>query len=404
MPPVVFVLAVAVFAQGTSEFMVSGLLQRIADDVGVSLGAASLLTSLFAAGMVVGAPMMAMTAGRLPVRYSVTAFLGVFCAAHVIGATATGFAALLVTRGVAAVAEAGFLAVVLAALPRLAGPAMVGRAASVVVSGVTVACIAGVPAGTVLGEVWGWRSAFWAVAVLSAAVLVPVWTMLGRRTQAEGGAPSGTVPPMRREWSVLTQRPVALAVIAGALVNAATFAAFTYLGTITTAIGGAGGWVPLVLALFGAGSFLGVTVTGRYSDRHRRRIVRAGTVLLIGVWVVAALVAHTLIGVTVMSVVAGAVAFGVGSTLIATIVRTATPTAPRIAGALATTAFNIGAVLGPVAAGSTVDHTGRPAAALWCGAAFTAAALGVVLAERNRREASRSSSDIADRCPSRRGR
>jgi predicted MFS family arabinose efflux permease len=160
----------------------------------------------------------------------------------------------------------------------------------VVVSGVTVACIAGVPAGTMLGEVWSWRSAFWAVAVLSAAVLVPVWTMLGRRTQAEGGAPSGTVPPMRREWSVLTQRPVVLAVIAGALVNAATFAAFTYLGT-----------------------------------------------------------------------------------------------------------------LGPVAAGSTVDHTGRPATALWCGAAFTAAALGVVLPERNRREASRSSSDIAHRCPSRRG-
>lgn len=94
MPPVVFVLAVAVFAQGTSEFMVSGLLRRIADDVGVSLGAAGLLTSLFAAGMVMGASVMAMTAGRLPVRYSVTAFL----------------------------------AVVPAALPRLAGPAMVGRA------------------------------------------------------------------------------------------------------------------------------------------------------------------------------------------------------------------------------------------------------------------------------------
>ncbi len=79
MPIVVFMLAVAVFAQGTSEFMVSGLLERIAVDVGGSLGTAGLSTSLFAAGMALGAPVMAMAAGRLPVRYSVTAFLAVFC-------------------------------------------------------------------------------------------------------------------------------------------------------------------------------------------------------------------------------------------------------------------------------------------------------------------------------------
>ncbi|MBB5914188.1 DHA1 family chloramphenicol resistance protein-like MFS transporter [Nocardia transvalensis] len=378
MPIVVFVLAVAVFAQGTSEFMVSGLLERIAGDVGVSLGAAGLLTSLFAAGMVLGAPVMAMAAGRLPVRYSVTAFLGVFCIAHVIGAATTGFAVLLVTRVVAAVANAGFLAIVLAVLPRLVGPALVGRATSVVVSGVTVACIAGVPAGTLLGQVWGWRSAFWAVAVVSAALLVPVWLMLDHDVR-EGGTSDGQAPPVRREWSVLRQRPILIAVLAGILVNAATFAGFTYLGSITTAIAGGGRWVPLALALFGVGSFLGVTITGRYSDRHQRRIVVAGTVLLVGVWLLAAATAYALIGVMIMSTVAGAVAFGVGSTLIATIVRTATPDAPRIAGALATTAFNVGAVLGPVAAGLAVDRTEQPTTAFWCGAAFTAAAVVVAV-------------------------
>lgn len=381
MPIVVFVLAVAVFAQGTSEFMVSGLLEQIASDVGVSLGAAGLLTSLFAAGMVLGAPVLALAAGRLPVRYSVTAFLGLFCAAHAVGAVATEFAVLLVTRVVAAVANAGFLAIVLAALPRLVGPAMIGRATSVVVSGVTVACIAGVPVGTLLGQVWGWRSAFWAVAVTSAVVLVPVWVMLGGDVR-DRAVSDGQAPSMRREWPVLRQRPVQLAVMAGVLVNAATFAGFTYLGTITTGIG-ASRWVPLVLALFGVGSFLGVTVAGRYSDRHQRRIIVAGTVVLVGVWLLAAVTADALIGVMVMSVVAGVVAFGVGSTLIATIVQTAAPVAPRIAGALATTAFNIGAVLGPATAGLVVDRADQPATALWCSAAFTAAAVGVaVLGQR----------------------
>ncbi|MEV6139894.1 Cmx/CmrA family chloramphenicol efflux MFS transporter [Nocardia sp. NPDC051990] len=386
MPIVVFALAVAVFAQGTSEFMVSGLLEQIADDIGVSLGAAGLLTSLFAAGMVLGAPVLALAAGRLPVRYSVTAFLGLFCAAHIVGAVTTGFAVLLVTRVVAAVANAGFLAIVLAALPRLVGPAVIGRATSVVVSGVTVACIAGVPAGTLLGQVWGWRSAFWAVAVTSAAVLVPVWMMLGGDVR-DRALPDGQAPSMRSEWPVLRQRPVQVAVLAGVLVNAATFAGFTYLGTITTGIGG-NRWVPLVLALFGVGSFLGVTVTGRYSDRHRRRIVVVGTVVLAGVWLLAAVTADALIAVLVMSVVAGAVAFGVGSTLIATIVQTATSVAPCTAGALATTAFNIGAVLGPVTAGLVVDRADRPTAALWCSAAFTAVAVGVAVMGQRRRFAS----------------
>ncbi|MBF6228807.1 MFS transporter [Nocardia abscessus] len=386
MPFVVFVLAVAVFAQGTSEFMVSGLLERIAADVGESLGAAGLLTALFAAGMVVGAPVMAMVAGRLPVRYSVTAFLGLFCAAHIVGAAATGFAVLLVTRVVAAFANAGFLAIVLAALPRLVGPAVLGRATSVVVSGVTVACIPGVPAGTLLGQVWGWRSAFWAVAVISATALGPVWMMLGE--ECDSVTPDGQALSMRREWSVLRQRPVLIAVVAGVLVNAATFAGFTYLGTITTGIAGGDRWVPVVLALFGVGSFLGVIVTGRHSDRHQRRIILAGTVLLTGVWLLAALIAQALIGVLVMSVVAGAVAFGVGSTLIATIVQTATPAAPRIAGALATTALNIGAVLGPATAGLLVDRTDHPTTALWCSAAFTTAAAGVAVVGLRRRATS----------------
>ncbi|MEV2224617.1 Cmx/CmrA family chloramphenicol efflux MFS transporter [Nocardia vinacea] len=383
MPIVVFVLAVAVFAQGTSEFMVSGLLEQIAADVGVSLGTAGLLTSLFAAGMVIGAPVIAMTAGRLPIRYSVATFLGLFCAAHVIGAVTTGFAVLLITRVVAAVSNAGFLAIALAALPRLAGPAMIGRATSVVVSGITVACIAGVPAGTLLGQVWGWRSAFWAVAVISAAVLMPVWVMVGRGV-GEDDRPAASGPSMRREWAVVGRGPVLVAVAAGILVNAATFAGFTYLGAITAGICEGAGWVPVVLALFGLGSLAGVTLTGRYSDRHRWRIITAGTAVLIGVWVLAALTAHTLIGVLIMSAVAGAGAFGIGSTLIATIVQTAVPTAPRIAGALATTAFNIGAVLGPATAGLVVNCTGHTTTALWYSAAFTTTAAGVVLVGRGR--------------------
>ncbi|MFD6103012.1 Cmx/CmrA family chloramphenicol efflux MFS transporter [Nocardia salmonicida] len=383
MPIGVFVLAVAVFAQGTSEFMMSGLVARTAADFGVSLGTVGLLTSLYAVGMVLGAPTMAATAGRLPLRRSATTFLALFCLAHVVGALTAEFGVLVATRVIAAVANAGFLAVVLAALPRLVGAAQIGRATSVIVSGVTVACIAGVPAGTVLGQLWGWRSAFWAVAVIGAGVLVAMVLTLPLDDRDRSTV---SIPSVWSEWAVLGVRRVRAAVVVGILVNAATFAGFTYLGTITAQLAGPdSGWVPLVLAVFGIGSFTGVTLAGRHSDRHGGRIIAVGTVGLVGVWALAALTAQSIAAMAIMTFVVGAVAFGVGSTLIATIVRSATPTAPRLAGALATTALNIGAVLGPVAAGVIVDRVGDPVAALWCGAASAAAAAVIVLVGRRGR-------------------
>ncbi|MGW0634232.1 Cmx/CmrA family chloramphenicol efflux MFS transporter [Nocardia salmonicida] len=383
MPIGVFVLAVAVFAQGTSEFMMSGLVARTAADFGVSLGTVGLLTSLYAVGIVLGAPTMAATAGRLPLRRSATTCLALFCLAHVVGALTAEFGVLVATRVIAAVANAGFLAVVLAALPRLVGAAQIGRATSVIVSGVTVACIAGVPAGTVLGQLWGWRSAFWAVAVIGAGVLVAMVLTLPLDDRDRSTV---SIPSVRSEWAVLGVRRVRAAVVVGILVNAATFAGFTFLGTITAQlVGPDSGWVPVVLAVFGIGSFAGVTSAGRHSDRHGGRIIAVGTVGLVGVWALAALTAQSIAAVAIMTFVVGAVAFGVGSTLIATIVRSATPTAPRLAGALATTALNIGAVLGPVAAGVIVDRVGDPVAALWCGAASAAVAAVIVLVGRRGR-------------------
>ncbi|WP_328655525.1 Cmx/CmrA family chloramphenicol efflux MFS transporter [Nocardia salmonicida] len=383
MPIGVFVLAVAVFAQGTSEFMMSGLVARTAADFGVSLGTVGLLTSLYAVGMVLGAPTMAATAGRRPLRRSATTFLALFCLAHVVGAVTAEFGVLVATRVIAAVANAGFLAVVLAALPRLVGAAQIGRATSVIVSGVTVACVAGVPAGTVLGQLWGWRSAFWAVAVVGAGVLVAMVLTLPLDDRDRSTV---SIPSVRSEWAVLGVRRVRAAVVVGILVNAATFAGFTYLGTITAQLAGQdSGWVPVVLAVFGIGSFAGVTLAGRHSDRHGERIIGVGTVGLVGVWVLAALTAQSIAAVAIMTFVVGAVAFGVGSTLIATIVRSATPVAPRSAGALATTALNIGAVLGPVTAGVIVDRVGDPVAALWCGAASATVAAAIVLVGRRGR-------------------
>ncbi|WP_228001385.1 Cmx/CmrA family chloramphenicol efflux MFS transporter [Nocardia australiensis] len=374
MPVVVFVLSVAVFAQGTSEFMLSGLIEPIAADMGVSVAMAGLLTSLFAVGMIVGAPVMAMTAGRRPPRYSLSGFLILFIAAHVIGASTTSFGVLLATRVLAAIADSGFLAVTLAALPAVVGAERVGRATAIVLSGVTLACIAGVPAGAVLGQLAGWQAAFWAVVVVTAPALMATWLLVRTEPivpQADSDA------TLRSEWRVLRRPPVGAWLVLGAVVNGATFAAFTYMAVIVTDIGDAGsGWVPVILAAFGIGSFLGVTSGSGVADRYPRLTVGLGGVALLIVWILTAITAAFLPALLVMSLVGGAVSFGVGSILIGLIVGTAAPHAPRLSGAFATMAFNSGAAIGPVLAGMAIGYGGTAIAAAWTSAAMIFAAIG----------------------------
>ncbi|MFG2768502.1 Cmx/CmrA family chloramphenicol efflux MFS transporter [Streptomyces rubiginosohelvolus] len=349
MPFAVYVLGLAVFAQGTSEFMLSGLLSGIAADLGVSLSAAGLLTSAFAVGMVVGAPVMALAGRTWPRRRALLLFLAVFVAVHAVGALTPSYGVLLATRFVGALANAGFWAVALSTAVAMVPDRLKGRATAVVVGGVTVACVVGVPAGAVLGERWGWRSAFWAVAIVSLpAFLAVLRSIPGGR----GGTDAGADPvSVRDELRVLTGprlRPVLLTM---ALVQGATFCTFSYLEPLLTRESGLGaGWVPVALALFGAGAFAGVTVAGRYADAHPVAVVATGMGALTVGWSALALTAGSPVLALALVPLLGLLAFGTGTALITRVLSLA-PGAPTLAGASSTTAFNLGATVGPWAGG-----------------------------------------------------
>ncbi|WP_030579155.1 Cmx/CmrA family chloramphenicol efflux MFS transporter [Streptomyces anulatus] len=352
MPFAVYVLGLAVFAQGTSEFMLSGLLSGIAADLDVSLSAAGLLTSAFAVGMVVGAPLTALSSRSWPRRRALLLFLAVFVAVHVVGALTPSYGVLLASRFVGALANAGFWAVALTTAVAMVPDRLKGRATAVVVGGVTIACVVGVPAGAVLGERWGWRSAFWAVAVVSLpAVLAILRTIPGGRGTDAGAAPV----PVRDELRALTGprlRPVLLMM---ALVQGATFCTFSYLEPLLTRETGlGGGWVPVSLALFGAGSFVGVTVAGRFADARPVALVATGMAALTLGWAALALTAGSPVLALALIPLLGMLAFGTGTALITRVLGLA-PGAPTLAGAFSTTAFNLGATLGPWAGGLALD-------------------------------------------------
>ncbi|TDC56886.1 MFS transporter [Jiangella ureilytica] len=371
MPAVVHLLALAVFAQGTSEFMLAGLVPEIAAGLSVSVPAAGSLTSAYAVGMVVGALAMALLSRRWSPRTALLAFLTAFLLAHVVAATTGSYAVLVATRVAAALANAGFLAVALTAAAALAGPRNTGRATSVLLSGVTVACVAGVPGGALLGQHWGWRAPFWAVALLCVPALLAIRRSVPRRP-TDGGL---TAAAARAELAVLRRPRLRLILLLGALVNAATFGAFTYLAPVVTDAADLGeGWVPPVLALFGLGAFAGVTIGGRLADRPglRRPLTLVSTALLAG-WVLLALLAHVPAVVVLGAGVQGTLSFAAGSALIARSIAAATG-APRLAGAYATAAMNVGAAAGPLLAGAALSTGAGYRSPLWVSAALVAAA------------------------------
>jgi DHA1 family chloramphenicol resistance protein-like MFS transporter len=367
-----YLLALAVFAMGTSEFMLAGLLPDIAPDLGVTVGEAGMLTSAYAIGMVVGAPLMAALARSRPGRSSLLGFVLVFLAAHAVGAATTSFPVLFATRAVAALANAGFLAVALTTAATLVRADRKGRALGVLLSGTTVAMVAGVPGGALLGSLLGWRATFWAVAVMCLPAAIGILTGVPAR---RGRREAVDAPTLRAELAQLAGPRLLLVVLLGALVNAATFAGLTFLAPVVTGTAGLGDlWISVALALFGAGSFIGVTVAGRLSDRRPGRVLAVGGPLLLVGWPALGVLADQPVALLVLVFTQGALSFAVGSTLITRILYEAAG-APTMAGSYATAALNIGAAVGPLIAATTLDTAAGDLGPLWVSGLLVAVAL-----------------------------
>ncbi|MFC0842447.1 Cmx/CmrA family chloramphenicol efflux MFS transporter [Streptomyces noboritoensis] len=372
MPLPLYLLAVAVFAMGTSEFMLAGLLPDIASDLDVSVGTTGVLTSAFAIGMTVGAPLVAALARNWPRRLSLLGFILAFAAAHAVGALTRSFPLLLATRIVAALANAGFLAVALTAAATLVSPDKKGRALAVLLSGTTAATIAGVPGGSLLGALLGWRATFWAVAALCLPAALGILKGIpagGAKEKTTGGR------ALRAELAQLARPRLILVMLLGALVNAATFASFTFLAPVVTGTAGLSElWVSVALVLFGMGSSVGVTVAGRLSDQNPGPVIAVGGPLLLIGWPTLAVLADEPVALLALVFVQGALSFALGSTLITRVLYEAAG-APAMAGSYATAALNVGAAGGPLIAATTLNTGAGNLGPLWSSGFLIALAL-----------------------------
>ncbi|MEU3609292.1 Cmx/CmrA family chloramphenicol efflux MFS transporter [Streptomyces sp. NPDC035033] len=369
MPAAVYVLGLSVFALGTSEFMLSGLLKSIAKDMDVSIPQAGLLISAFAIGMVVGAPLLAVATLRLPRKTTLIALITVFGLGQVAGALAPNYGVLFASRVISALACAGFWAVGAAVAIAMVPQSSRARAMAVMIGGLSIANVLGVPAGAFLGEHLGWRSAFWAVGAASAIALVGVVTRIPRIPLPE------TRPRLRQELTIYRDRQVLLSVVITALAAGGVFCAFSYLAPLLTDVSGLDeGWVSAVLALFGIGALVGTTIGGRIADAHLFGVLLTGITASTVFLVALALFASSPVATVLLAFLLGVSAFYTAPALNARMFNVA-GAAPTLAGATTTAAFNLGNTAGPWLGGTVIDADLGYASPAWAGAAMTLLAL-----------------------------
>jgi MFS transporter, DHA1 family, inner membrane transport protein len=253
-------LAMGGFAIGTTEFVTMGLLPEMARGVDVSIPSAGHVISAYALGVVVGAPLIAIFGARLPRRGLLLALMAAFVVGNAGSALASSYESLTAARFLSGLPHGAFFGVASLVAASMVAPHRRGRAVSLVMLGLPVANVVGVPSATWMGQTLGWRSAYWAVGLLGLVTIALVVAFVPP-------TPSNPEATGRRELRAFASSQVWLTLLVGAIGFGGMFSMYSYIApTVTDVTGLSASTVPLFLLAFGVGGVLGTVVGGRLAD------------------------------------------------------------------------------------------------------------------------------------------
>lgn len=377
MPIALLALTIAAYAIGTTEFVVVGLLPTVATDLGISLPSAGLIVSVYALGVTFGAPVLTALTGRVARKPLLLGLMALFIAGNTAAALSPGYDSLLVARVLSAFAHGVFFSVGATIAADLVAPDRRASAIALMFMGLTVAIVTGVPLGTWIGQMLGWRATFWAVAGLGVIALAAIATLLPSTVAA---APAAR---LRDQIRVLGSGRLLLVYGMTALGYGGTFVAFTFLSPILQRITGFGeGAVSLILVLYGLAIAAGNLAGGRIADRDPVKaltllfIAQAGVLLLFTFTApapVLALVTLAALGFLSFANVPGLQIY------VVQLARRHRPGAVDVASAFNIAAFNLGIAVGAWVGGLVVDSSLGLGATPAVGAILVALALGLTL-------------------------
>jgi DHA1 family inner membrane transport protein len=373
MPVSLLALAAGAFGIGTTEFIIMGLLTQVSQDLRISIPTAGTLISGYAVGVAVGAPLLTLATRRWPRKQLLLALMGIFIAGNAAAALAPGYGALMAARVLTSLTHGTFFGVGAVVATGLVPPEKRASAIALMFSGLTLATLLGVPAGAWIGQHFGWRMAFAAVA----GVGVLAWLILAAFVPRDAGRPEAT--PLRQELAVLARAQVWLGLGVTVFGFAGLFALYTYVEPLLTQITRMGdGLVAATLLLFGAGLAAGNLLGGRLADRGVVRallltIAALMAVLIAGRWAFG----HSALAMAYV-VLLGTVAFATVAPMQMRVLQQAGPHGATLASSLNIAAFNLGNALGAWVGGLVLAGGLGLTALAWAGAGLTA--IGLLLA------------------------
>ncbi len=253
-------LGIGAFGIGLTEFIIMGLLPQVAQDLDVSLPQAGLLITGYALGVTIGGPVLAIAASRLPHRAVLVLLMAIFTFGNMLCAVSPGFGLVLAARVITGFAHGTFFGTSAVVAQAIVPPHRKASAIAIVFTGLTLATVLGLPFGTWLGQIFGWRATFWTVAAIGGIAFVAIAFCVPR-----------TAPetPMKLRQLTLFLRPAPLRALSmTALGYAGVFMVFTYITALLTEVADVPiDSVAIYLLLFGLGVFCGNLLGGKLADR-----------------------------------------------------------------------------------------------------------------------------------------
>jgi predicted MFS family arabinose efflux permease len=369
--PAVLVVATGIFTVVTSEMLPVGLLTPIGAALQVSEGTAGQTLTITGLVAAVSAPLVVPTLGRLDRRLVLSALMALLAVANLLAAWSPSFPVMVGARIMVGIAMGGVWSLAAGLAVRLVAAGAVARATSTIFSGIAVASVLGVPAGTFMGELAGWRSAFVVVGVLSAVVALAMAVLLPALPAERSLGLGGVV-------ALLGNARVATGLVVVALLVTGHFGAYTYVRPVLEQVGGMDATtVGTLLLVYGVAGVLGNFVAGAVAARSVRRTVAALGGLLAAAVLLLALV-PSVPGAAVALVVWG-LAYGGVSVGAQTWLMAAAPDAREAASSLFAGVFNAAIALGALCGGLVVDGFGAPAVLAWAAVLALGAVVAVVL-------------------------
>ncbi|AWB47093.1 MFS transporter [Paenibacillus sp. CAA11] len=365
-------LTVGAFAIGMTEFVIMGLLPNIAEDLSVSISTAGQLITGYALGVAFGAPILTMLTIRLPQKLLLCLLMAIFIAGNAISVFAPNYAILMGARMLTALAHGTFFGAGAVIASNLVRPERRAGAVSIMMAGLTIANIIGVPLGTFVGQHLGWRASFGAIVLMGVLALIGILVFIPRLAKEKQAG-------LAQQVRSLAQPKLLLFLLIGGLGNAGLFTVFTYITPLLEQVTGFGEHsVTLILVLFGCGVTLGNMVGGKLADW---KLMPAILGLLFVICVILTLFTWT-VQSPMLSVITiffwGAAAFAVMPGLQVRIMNLA-GAAPALASTSNHSAGNLGNAGGAFIGGLVITHLGITSLP-WVGAVLVGVGLVIALA------------------------